>query len=115
MMSDKGFYRNFGGNDFFRDKTKAEYDRVANAKKEQKQYLDKIRGSLIGGAAGDALGYAVEFLQDYQIFEKYGKNGITEYNLVNGVAQISDDTQMTLFFSRFFISLFICSSSSPSI
>ena len=97
MMSDKGFYRNFGGNDFFRDKTKAEYDRVANAKKEQKQYLDKIRGSLIGGAAGDALGYAVEFLQDYQIFEKYGKNGITEYNLVNGVAQISDDTQMTLF------------------
>lgn len=59
--------------------------------------LDKYRGCLIGGAAGDALGYAVEFLQDEDIFKKYGENGITEYDLVNGVAQISDDTQMTLF------------------
>ena len=31
--------------------------------------LDKYRGCLIGGAVGDALGYAVEFLQDYQIFQ----------------------------------------------
>ena len=59
--------------------------------------LDKYRGCLIGGAAGDALGYAVEFLQDEDNFKKYGENGITEYDLVNGVAQISDDTQMTLF------------------
>ena len=59
--------------------------------------LDKYRGCLIGGAAGDALGYAVEFLTDEQIFKKYGENGITEYSLINGVAQISDDTQMTLF------------------
>lgn len=59
--------------------------------------LDKYRGCLIGGAAGDALGYAVEFLQDEDIFKKYGEQGITEYDLVNGVAQISDDTQMTLF------------------
>ena len=59
--------------------------------------LDKYRGCLIGGAAGDALGYAVEFLTDEQIFKKYGENGITEYSLVDGIAQISDDTQMTLF------------------
>lgn len=59
--------------------------------------LDKYRGCLIGGAAGDALGYAVEFLSEDAIFDKYGKNGITEYELINGVAQISDDTQMTLF------------------
>lgn len=59
--------------------------------------LDKYRGCLIGGAAGDALGYAVEFLTDEQIFKKYGENGITEYSLIDGVAQISDDTQMTLF------------------
>lgn len=59
--------------------------------------IDKFRGCLIGGAAGDALGYAVEFLDEKSIFHKYGANGITEYLLKNGVAQISDDTQMTLF------------------
>ncbi len=59
--------------------------------------LDKYRGCLIGGAVGDALGYAVEFLQDDQIFQRYGEKGITEFSLVDGVAPISDDTQMTLF------------------
>ena len=42
---------------------------------------DKIRGSLIGGAAGDALGYPVEFMDEEKIFSKYGENGITEYEL----------------------------------
>ena len=56
-----------------------------------------IRGSLIGGAAGDALGYAVEFDSYHRIIDKYGEQGITEYELTNGIAQISDDTQMTLF------------------
>lgn len=64
---------------------------------EHQNRLDKIKGSLIGGAAGDALGYAVEFLQEEQIFEKYGQSGITEYDLTDGIAHISDDTQMTLF------------------
>ena len=59
--------------------------------------IDRYRGCLIGGAAGDALGYAVEFLKESDIFKKYGEKGITEYSLINGVAQISDDTQMTLF------------------
>ena len=59
--------------------------------------LDKYRGCLIGGAAGDALGYAVEFLDEDAIFKKYGKKGITEYDLVNHTGRISDDTQMTLF------------------
>lgn len=59
--------------------------------------IDKYRGCLIGGAAGDALGYCVEFLEIPDIYSQYGKNGITEYTLVNGVAEISDDTQMTLF------------------
>ena len=58
---------------------------------------DKFRGCLVGGAAGDALGYAVEFLREEQIFRKYGPNGITEYELTEGIAQFSDDTQMTLF------------------
>lgn len=58
---------------------------------------DFVRGSLIGGAAGDALGYAVEFDRYSEIIAKYGQSGITEYELVKGVAEISDDTQMTLF------------------
>lgn len=66
-------------------------------KKPMQKNRDKIRGSLIGGAAGDALGYAVEFWPESRIFSYYGKDGITRYRLVNGAAQISDDTQMTLF------------------
>jgi len=60
---------------------------------------DRIRGCLIGGAAGDALGYAVEFKGEDEIFSKYGKRGITEYSLRadTGLARISDDTQMTMF------------------
>lgn len=59
--------------------------------------INRIRGCLIGGAVGDALGYAVEFMKDSEIFRTYGSSGITEYTLVNGIAEISDDTQMTLF------------------
>ena len=60
---------------------------------------NKFRGCLVGGAAGDALGYAIEFLDEKKIFNKYGKTGITEYSLdpISGKALISDDTQMTLF------------------
>ena len=58
---------------------------------------DKFRGCLIGGAAGDALGYAVEFKNEGQIFSHYGDRGISAYELHNGKALISDDTQMTLF------------------
>lgn len=58
---------------------------------------DKFRGCLIGGAAGDALGYAVEFKSLQQIRDIYGGYGITEYELRGGLARISDDTQMTMF------------------
>jgi len=37
--------------------------------------IDKYRGCLIGGAVGDALGYAVEFMEDDEIFEEYGSEG----------------------------------------
>ena len=59
--------------------------------------LDKFRGCLLAGAAGDALGFEVEFLSEETIFERFGETGITEYYLHRGVAEISDDTQMTLF------------------
>lgn len=52
--------------------------------------LNKFKGCLIGGVAGDALGYTVEFLPANIIFEKYGERGITEYELRNDVAEISD-------------------------
>lgn len=59
---------------------------------------DKIRGSLMAGAAGDALGYAVEFKKFKDIISRYGSSGITRFELnERGKAEISDDTQMTLF------------------
>lgn len=60
---------------------------------------DKIRGSLIGGAIGDALGYPAEFMSHSDIVHKFGYSGITRYELdrKSGKALISDDTQMTLF------------------
>lgn len=66
---------------------------------ERKHYLDAIRGSFIGGAMGDALGYTVEFLRLEDIYQRFGPNGITEYCLhpLSGNAHISDDTQMSLF------------------
>ena len=66
-------------------------------KRPMKRNLDRFRGCLIGGAAGDALGYPVEFLSEHFLDVKFGKSGITEYMLRDGVARISDDTQMTLF------------------
>ncbi|MBR3629055.1 MAG: ADP-ribosylglycohydrolase family protein, partial [Oscillospiraceae bacterium] len=59
--------------------------------------LDRCQGCLIGGAAGDALGYEIEFEHMRQITKRFGKDGITEYVLHHGKAIISDDTQMTLF------------------
>ena len=64
---------------------------------DETRRLDKIKGCLIGGAMGDALGYSVEFMSYNEIKNVYGKNGITEYKLVGGKAIISDDTQMSLF------------------
>ncbi|MDE6479202.1 MAG: ADP-ribosylglycohydrolase family protein [Muribaculaceae bacterium] len=60
--------------------------------------IDKARGCLVGGAAGDALGYAVEFSSLNDIINKYGNSGISSYVLdSSGTARFSDDTQMTLF------------------
>ena len=59
--------------------------------------IDRAKGCLVGGAIGDALGYPVELMKEDEIFSKYGESGITEYELDNGIAHFSDDTQMTLF------------------
>lgn len=65
---------------------------------EHSKLQDKCRGSLVGGAVGDALGYEVEFLKLKSILKKYGPEGITRYTPdKSGVALFSDDTQMSLF------------------
>ncbi|MBD5559365.1 MAG: ADP-ribosylglycohydrolase family protein [Clostridia bacterium] len=58
---------------------------------------DRFRACLLGGAVGDALGYTVKFWSEDTIRQKYGADGITDYELDEGIARISDDTQMTLF------------------
>ena len=68
---------------------------------------DRIRGSLIGGAIGDALGFPIEFIFSYKTIQtRYGENGITRLDTHQhwlpeeeqaGKAVFSDDTQMTLY------------------
>ncbi len=73
--------------------------RAEERREARRKYLHKIRGSLIGGAAGDALGNPVEFISRKAIMEKYGPGGIRGYELnrETSTAVITDDTQMTLF------------------
>lgn len=65
----------------------------------QERIKDCIRGSLMGGAAGDALGYPVEFMNRSMILQRYGEHGITQFDIDKHTnkALVSDDTQMTLF------------------
>lgn len=73
-------------------------DIMAHKKEQKRRISDCIRGSLMAGAAGDALGYTVEFMGRTHILSKYGEGGITLFELApHGKALISDDTQMTLF------------------
>ncbi|MFF7235402.1 ADP-ribosylglycohydrolase family protein [Streptomyces collinus] len=62
-------------------------------------YRSRVRGCLLGGALGDALGYPVEFASLDRIRAQHGPRGVT--GLVPGahgaLGLVSDDTQMTLF------------------
>ena len=69
-----------------------------------KNLQDRIRGSLIGGAIGDALGYPVEFMYSFEEIQgSYGERGITRLDTRQSLwneackAVVSDDTQMTLY------------------
>lgn len=61
-------------------------------------FMERYEGCLIGGAAGDALGWPAEFLSYREIVDRYGEDGITGLITEIGTkAEISDDTQMTVF------------------
>jgi len=58
----------------------------------------RFRGCLLGGAAGDALGSAIEFHSRAEIVKRFGAGGIRNYAPAYGLpCAITDDTQMTLF------------------
>lgn len=60
--------------------------------------MKKNQGCLITGAYGDALGWPVEFMSLEAIKKKYGDKGIQDLDAgLFSKAQITDDTQMTLF------------------
>jgi len=59
---------------------------------------DRIRGCLLGGAVGDALGAPIEFDSLREIRSRFGAEGLLEPAPAFGrVGAITDDTQMTLF------------------
>ena len=95
----KEFARNFADGNFYREENQAEIDEALRRRAETEVHLDQIRGCLFGGAVGDALGYTIEFMDEQEIFSAFGPGGIREYRLSrkSGKAEISDDTQMSLF------------------
>ncbi len=61
-------------------------------------HLDRLRGLLLGGAVGDALGAPVEFMRRKEILAEFGPLGIARFAPAYGrLGAITDDTQMTLF------------------
>jgi ADP-ribosyl-[dinitrogen reductase] hydrolase len=73
------------------------YVRAVKRPRVEAMLTDRILGCLLGGAAGDAMGYAVEFNSWTEIEECFGANGICEPVVNHGEINVSDDTQMTLF------------------
>ncbi|WP_291280159.1 ADP-ribosylglycohydrolase family protein [Galactobacter sp.] len=77
-------------------------DTLMSAAHETPSYASRVRGSLLGGAIGDALGGPVEFWDTTRILGECGEGGVREYVAERAGGQdvfgrITDDTQMTLF------------------
>ncbi|WP_206442323.1 ADP-ribosylglycohydrolase family protein [Streptomyces boncukensis] len=65
---------------------------------EQQDFRSRVRGCLLGGAVGDALGAGVEFDSLDEIRAQHGDQGVTDYVPAYGRrGAVTDDTQMTLF------------------
>ncbi len=74
-----------------------QYVLAARPPRGNAKLLDRTLGCLLGGAVGDAMGYAVEFHRWPQIKARFGAAGIAEPVVNDGKINVSDDTQMTLF------------------
>ncbi|SEL57759.1 ADP-ribosylglycohydrolase family protein [Streptacidiphilus jiangxiensis] len=65
---------------------------------DQAARADRVRGCLLGGALGDALGWPVEFQRLERILDRHGPEGVRSLAFApGGLAEVTDDTQMTLF------------------
>lgn len=69
---------------------------------EHLPFLERVRGCLLGGAIGDALGAPIEFWSGAQIRQAFGPAGIqgfhpARFGGTEGLGLVTDDTQMTLF------------------
>ncbi|MER7077379.1 ADP-ribosylglycohydrolase [Saccharopolyspora kobensis] len=78
------------------DEPSAEQD--APAVDPAELHAQRIFGFLLGGAAGDALGYPIEDDSLQDIRRKYGSGGLTDFvDAHRPGGSVSDETQMTLF------------------
>ncbi|MDI3183086.1 MULTISPECIES: ADP-ribosylglycohydrolase family protein [Pseudomonas] len=74
--------------------------------------LERVKGCLLGGAVGDALGAPVELLEWSAIEAMFGPQGITDFVPAYGITgAISDDTQMMLFTAEGLMRAFVRGSS----
>ncbi|SFC20190.1 ADP-ribosylglycohydrolase family protein [Streptomyces aidingensis] len=65
---------------------------------EQEAFRSRVRGCLLGGAIGDALGAGIASDPLETIRERYGPDGVTGYVPAYGrTGAVTDDTQLTLF------------------
>jgi ADP-ribosylglycohydrolase len=71
---------------------------TAQSTARDRRRVSRVRGSLLGGAVGDALGFPVEF-DSLAALTKRAGGPVRDYLPISGLSDgaISDDTQMTLF------------------
>lgn len=71
------------------------------ARRQEKVYPkhtpDNYSGCMIGAALGDAVGRPVECISIDKIRDIYGRKGVTDIQTVNGIATITEDTQLAFF------------------
>ncbi|MEV5507847.1 ADP-ribosylglycohydrolase family protein [Streptomyces orinoci] len=76
---------------------------------EQQEFRARVRGCLLGGAIGDALGAGIEFESLSAIRSQHGPEGVHDYVRAYGRrGAVTDDTQLTLFTAEGLIRAQVC-------